>query len=135
MSTEPVYLRLKQTDVITVVFDTEHDVRYFRLDAVRAHSRSYSTRITELEHAGERNERDLPPDKDHGLLWRLDSFWRFEQRDGGVYVECEAISLTRNIPLGVGALVGPFVESIPRASLELTLRETRDVLTPKVQTH
>jgi hypothetical protein len=81
-----VYLRLKQKDVITVVLDTEHDVRYTRLDAARAYSRSYSTRITELEHAGEQNERALPPDKDHGFLWRLDSFWRFEQREGGVYV-------------------------------------------------
>ncbi len=130
-----VYLRLKQKNVITVVFDTEHDVRYTRLDAARAYSRSYSTRITELEHAGEPNERALPPGKDHGFLWRLDSFWRFEQREGGVYVQCEAISLTRDIPLGMGPLVGPFLETIPKASLELTLRATRDAVTPKIQTH
>jgi hypothetical protein len=130
-----VYLRLKQTDVITVVFDTEYDVRYTSLDAMHTYSRSYSTRITELEHVGEQNERALPPDKDHGFLWRLDSFWRFEERGGGVYVQCEAISLTRDIPLGLGALVGPFVESIPKASLGLTLRETRDALTPKIQSH
>jgi hypothetical protein len=130
-----VYLRLKQKDVITVVFDTEHDVRYTRLDATHAYSRSYSTRITEIEHAGEQNERALPAGKDHGFLWRLDSFWRFEQRDGGVYVQCEAISLTRDVPLGMGALIGPFLESIPKASLELTLRQTRDALTPRLQPH
>jgi hypothetical protein len=130
-----VYLRLKQKSVITVVFDTEHDVRYTRLDAAHAYSRSYSTRITELEHAGEPNERALPPGKDHGFLWRLDSFWRFEQRESGVYVQCEAISLTRDIPLGLGPLVGPFLETIPKASLELTLRATRDALTTKMQTH
>jgi len=129
------YLRLKQKDVITVVLDTEHDVRYTRLDAARAYSRSYSTRITELEHAGEPNERALPPEKDHGFLWRLDSFWRFAEGNGGVYVQCEAISLTRDIPLGLGPLVGPFLESIPKASLELTLRETRDALALKIGTH
>jgi len=130
-----VYLRLKQKDIITVVFDTEHDVRYTRLDAARAYSRSYSTRIVEIEHAGEQDERGLPPGKDHGFLWHLDSFWRFEQRGGGVFVQCEVISLTRGIPLGMGPLVGPFLESIPKASLELTLRETRDALAPKVQSH
>ena len=130
-----VYLRLRQKDVITVVLDTEHDVRYTRLDDNRAYSRSFSTRIAELEHAGEPNERALAPEKDHGFLWRLDSFWRFEQRGGGVYVQCEAISLTRDIPLGLGPLVGPFLESIPKASLELTLRETRDALASKIGTH
>ena len=130
-----VYLRLRQKDVITVVLDTEHDVRYTRLDANRAYSRSFSTRIAELEHAGEPNERTLSPGKDHGFLWRLDSFWRFAERYGGVYVQCEAISLTRDIPLGLGPLVGPFLESIPKASLELTLRETRDALASKIGTH
>ena len=130
-----VYLRLRQKDVITVVLDTEHDVLYTRLDAARAYSRSFSTRITELEHAGEPNELALPPEKDHGFLWRLDSFWHFAERDEGVYVQCEAISLTRDIPLGLGPLVGPFLESIPKASLELTLRETRDALALKIGTH
>jgi hypothetical protein len=130
-----VYLRLRQKDVITVVLDTEHDVRYTRLDVARAYSRSFSTRITELEHAGEPSERALSPGKDHGFLWRLDSFWRFAERDGGVYVQCEVISLTRDIPLGLGPLVGPFLESIPKASLELTLRETRDALISKINSH
>jgi hypothetical protein len=126
-----VYLRLKQTDVITVVFDTEHDVRYTRADKTHADSRSFSTRIAEIEHAGQANEHALPPGKDHGLLWRIDSFWRFAQRDGGVYVQCEAISLTRDIPLGLGPLVGPFLESIPKQSLEFTLRATRDAFISK----
>jgi hypothetical protein len=126
-----VYLRIKQTDLVTVILDTEHDVHYTHLDAARAYSCSYSTRIAELEHAGEQNERALPPGKDHGFLWRIDSFWRFEQRGGGVYVECEAISLTRDVPLGLGSLVGRFIESIPEESLQLTLRETRDAFSHK----
>jgi len=58
-------------------------------------------------------------------MWRLNSYWRFLQRDGGVYVQLEAISLTRDIPAGLGWLVKPFVTSIPRESIEFTLSRTR----------
>jgi len=130
-----VYLRLRQTDIITVVFDTEHDVRYTRVDETHAYSCSFSTRVSEIEHPGEPNERALAPGKDHGFLWRIDSFWRFEQRDGGVYVQCEAISLTRDVPLGLGPLVGPFLESIPKESLEFSLRATRDAVVSRAPVH
>ena len=62
---------------------------------------------------------------DGGYLWRLNSYWRFIARDGGVYVECESITLTRGIPTGFGWLVRPFVTSIPRESLAFTLETTR----------
>jgi hypothetical protein len=130
-----VYLRLKQTDVVTFVFDTEHEVHYARLDATHAYSRSYSTQVTEIEHAGEPNERALGAGQDHGLLWRIDSFWRFEQSDGGVYVQCEAISLSRDVPFGLGGLVGPFLETIPKESLEFTLRATRDAAMTRTKVH
>jgi hypothetical protein len=117
--------RLTQTRIVTVVLDTDFDVHYKRLDGARVQSRSYSTRIVEIEHPGEPDERALPPGNDHGFLWRLNSYWRFSEADRGVYVQCEAISLTRDIPTGLNWLIGPFIESIPRASLEFTLRSTR----------
>ena len=120
-----VYLRLKKKKVVTAILDTEYDVRYFPLDATRCHSRAYSTRIREVENAGKSDERLSPPGNDHGFLWRLYSYWRFQERDGGVYVECEAVSLTRGIPTGLGWLVEPIIKSLPRESLENTLRETR----------
>ena len=46
------------------------------------------------------------------------------QADDGVYVQCEAISLTRDIPTGLGWLVRPFIENIPRESLGFTMRAT-----------
>ena len=70
-------------------------------------------------------ERALPPGDDHGFLWRLNSYWRFAETREGVYVQCEAVSLTRDIPTGLGWLVGPFVESIPKESLSFTLQSTR----------
>jgi hypothetical protein len=120
-----IHLRLKQKKIITVVFDTEHEVHYMHLDANRAHSRSYSSRIVEVQHPGETRERPLPAGKDRGFLWRLNSYWRFVETNSGVYVQCEAISLTRDIPAGLHWLIGPLIESIPRESLDFTLRSTR----------
>ncbi len=70
----------------------------------------------------------MPVGRDGGFLWRINSYWRFDERDGGVYVQCESVSLSRGIPLGFGWLVGPFVTSIPRESLTFTLETTRKVL-------
>jgi hypothetical protein len=121
-----VYLRLRKKKVITVTLNTEHDVRYQPIDATRYRSRSYSTRIAEVANAGSPGERELPVGEDHGFLWRLDSYWRFEERDGGVYVECEAVSLTRDIPAGLGWLIAPVIRDLPRESLIATLTSTRN---------
>ena len=123
-----IYLRLKQVHIVTVVLDTEYDVLYSLLDATHAESRSLSTRIEEVENAGDPQERDLPVGDDHGFLWRLNSYWRFYQADGGVYLQCNAISLTRDVPTGLGWLVRPFTENVPRESLNFTLEATRNAL-------
>jgi hypothetical protein len=52
----------------------------------------------------------------------------FDGRAEGTYEQCESISLTRGIPFGLGWIVGPFVNSIPRETLELTLGGIRDGL-------
>jgi len=121
-----VFLRLKQVHVVTVVLDTEYDVHYMLLDQNHAFSRSYSTRVAEVERAGEPQEREMPVGDDHGFLWRLYSYWRFYQSKNGVYIECNAISLTRSVPIGLGWLVRPFIESIPKDSLVFTLEATRE---------
>lgn len=123
-----VFLRLKKKKVLTVVLNTEHAVHYERLDETSWQSRSYSTRIAEVENAGKSSERELPVGQGHGFLWRLDSFWRFQERDGGVYVECEAISLTRDVPTGLGWLIDPIVRELPRESLIHTLQATHNAL-------
>jgi hypothetical protein len=121
-------LRLRETKIVTVVLDTDYDVHYVRMDSKRAYSRSYSTRVAEVESAGQPGEHEKPTGNDSGFLWRLNSYWRFCERDGGVYVQLEAVSLTRDIPEGVGWLIRPFVTSIPRESLEFTLERTRAAL-------
>ena len=126
-----VFLRLKQTHVITVVLDTEYEIQYTSLDNFHDASQSHSTRISEVENAGSPHERIIAPGADHGFLWRLYSYWRFYQADGGVYIQCNAISLTRDIPTGLGWLIGPFIQKIPQESLRFTLAATRQALLQK----
>ncbi len=120
-----VYMRLLKKQVVTVVLNTTHEVQYVPLDSRRWYSRSHSSRIAEVENAGKPSERELPPGQDHGFLWRLDSYWRFAERDGGVYIECQAVSLTRDVPTGLGWLINPIIRTLPRQSLENTLRSAQ----------
>lgn len=119
-----VLMRVKQKHVITVVLDTTYDINFGRLDVQHGYSLSRSTRIAEIDSAGTDHEHALPPDKEHGFLWRLNTYWSYEERDGGLYMQIETVSLTRSIPTGLGWVIGPFVESVPRESLEFTLRST-----------
>jgi len=123
-----VFLRFRRHKVITVVLNTEHDVRYFTDSDTREHSRSTSIRIAEVENAGKANERQKAPGEDGGYLWRMETWWRMEERDGGVYVQSEVVSLTRDIPAGLGWLIGPFVNSIPKETLTFTLEATRNAV-------
>ncbi len=123
-----VMMRVRQHHVITVVMDTTYDVTFARLDAQHGYSISRSTQISEIDSPGTAKERALDPGDNHGFLWRLNTYWSYEERDGGLYMQIESISLTRAIPTGLGWAIGPFVESVPRESLEFTLRSTCDAL-------
>jgi hypothetical protein len=123
-----VTMRVKQKHVLTVVMDTAYDVTFAPPNHSRGWSTSQSTAITEIENAGTANERALGPKEEHGFLWRLNTYWTYEERDGGLYLQLESVSLTRAIPAGLGWVARPFVESVPRESLEFTLRKTCEAL-------
>ena len=123
-----VLMRVRQKHVLTVVMDTAYGVTSGRLDATHGYSISRSTRIAEIDSPGEPNERALGAGEEHGYLWRLNTYWSYEERDGGLYMQIESVSLTRSIPTGLGWLIGPFVKSVPRESLEFTLRATCDAV-------
>jgi hypothetical protein len=123
-----VLLRFYKKKIVTTVMDTEHEVHYESVDSTRAWSRSHTTRIQEVENAGQRDERLEPQGHDRGFLWRMNSYWRFEEKDGGTYVESQSVSLTRDIPNGLGWLIGPYVTSVPRDSLTFTLATTRSAV-------
>jgi len=124
-----IFLRVAMTNVITVVVNSEHEARFRRPAPDRAEAWIHSTRIAQVEDPGSAKERELPVGRDGGYLWRLNTYWRILARDGGVYIQCESVSLTRGIPTGLGWLISPFVTSIPKESLAFTLETTRMRLT------
>ncbi|MDR3674956.1 MAG: hypothetical protein P4N24_05670 [Acidobacteriota bacterium] len=128
-----IFYRLRKKKVITVTLNTNHDVVYYPMDATHCRSRSVATRIAEVADADQPGEREKPIGKDSGFLWRMNSYWRFEEKDRGVYVEVESISLTRDIPTGLGWMIRPFVTSIPRESLVMTLGSTRSGVEANIQ--
>jgi len=127
-----VELRLYKKKVVTTVLDTEHEVHYTLLDSTHASSFSRTTRIQEVDNLGEKDEHLEPAGHDRGFLWRMNTYWTFEQRDGGTYVECQSVSLTRDIPDGLGWLIGPYVTSVPRESLTFTLATTRSAVLQRI---
>jgi hypothetical protein len=130
-----VNLRFYKKKVITTVIDTDHQVHYHLVDPTHAWSRSHTTRIQEVENSGEATERLEPQGHDRGFLWSMDTYWRFQEKDGGTYVECQSLSLTRDIPTGLGWAVGPFVTSVPRESLTFTLVTVRSAELRQIASH
>jgi putative flippase GtrA len=124
-----VFMRLRRDNIITVNYNTEHAVEYRLLGPQRASSRSVATRIAEIEDAGTPREREKPIGNDHGFLWRLNAYWRYEKVDGGVIIECESVSLSRDVPALLRVFVNRTVEGIARESLERTLVRLRAELT------
>ena len=86
-------MRVRQKHVITVVMDTVYDITFGRLDAQHGCSTSRSTRISEIGSPGSPDERALAPNEEHGFLWRLNTYWSYEERDGGLYMQIESVSL------------------------------------------
>jgi len=127
-----VFLRFRRRKVITVVLNTEHDIQYFRDGPERAHSRSSAVRIAEVENAGTKDEREKPAGEDGGFLWGMETWWRMEERDSGVYVQSEVVSLTRNIPVLLKWVIEPFVTSVPKETLSATLVATRKAVQGRI---
>jgi hypothetical protein len=112
-------MRVRQRHVITVLMDSAYNITSGRLDPRHGYSISQSISISELDP---RTNRALTPGEEHGFLWRLNTYWSYEERDGGLYLQIESVSLSRSIPTGLGWAIRPYVESIPRESLDFTLR-------------
>jgi hypothetical protein len=109
------WMRMRERYGVTVVLDTSYDIIFGRLDAKRGYSISRSTRISE----------------EHDFLWRLNTYWSYAETEGGLYMQIETVSLSRAIPRGLGWAIRPYVDSIPRESIEFTLRSVRNALLPE----
>lgn len=116
-----ILMRVRHRQVLTVVLDTAYEVSFGALDGQHGFSASRSTRIAEIANAGTSEERALTAAEDHGFLWRQNTYWSWEEREGGLEVQIESVSLSRNIPYGLAWAVGPYLARVPRASLTFTL--------------
>jgi len=119
------YLRFHKKHILSVTVDTWHEAWYRKISDTRYVSRSRITRAQEVENEGQKDEKLLPEGDDRGFLWRMNTYWKFEEKDNGTYVQCESITLTRSIPLVLKPIIEPFVTSVPRESLMGVLTHTR----------
>ena len=111
-----VYLKMSRQALVTVTYDTEHVVTFERLSATSAASRSVATRIEEMGG------------RDRGFLWRLNSYWRYEQEADGVRIEAESLSLSRPVPLLLKPAASPIINRVGRESMARTLDAMRRFL-------
>ena len=128
-NTSKTYVQFYSKSIVTVALNANFTVDFTQVTPAQAETRSHSTRVAELDHAGGPDERELPVGKDHGYLWRLDSYWRLEEADGGVYIQVESVALSRGIPLVVAWFVDPLVHRISRAFMSNLVAATRKAVT------
>jgi len=126
------YWRLERKQgPLTVVLDVEEQVQYHEIAPSKWIGRAYANNISEVENPGKPNEKKLPPDDGSGFLWRLYGYWSLEATKGGVLAECRTLSLSRSIPAAVAWAIKPFVNTLPRESLTMTLQATRSAASMK----
>jgi hypothetical protein len=128
-----VYFQFFNHSIVTVILNANFDVRDTRFGSGRFQTVTRSTRIAEVENADSPNEHEKTVGNDHGYMWRLYTYWRIEEKDGGVYVQNESVSLTRTVPALLAFIVNPLVKSIPRNVLIHLLTDTRNAV-EKTQT-
>jgi hypothetical protein len=127
------FMRLYQKRFTTAVFNTEYVAHWGVVDPKKVYSYSMSTKIAEVKDSDHPEGEEWPVGQGRGYLWRLNTYWRFEEKDGGVYLQCEALSLTRDIPFGLGWLLRPLVTKIPKQSLDQALGQTRRVVLERIK--
>ncbi len=124
-----VSAQLYMKKVLTAVLDTEYDAEFITIDNRRVYVPSRTRRILEVDGHDTPEETRRPEGNDRGFLWRFNNYCSFEEREEGTYMQCESVSLSRGLPFLVGALVKPFVTSIPRETMTFTLTAAREHLT------
>jgi hypothetical protein len=128
-----VFLRLLKKQLwVTVVLNSEYHVHFSQPDPRHMLVVSRSTRIGEMVDPDRSLTDEEPSGRDSGFLWRLNSYWRFDEADGGVYAECRAISLSRDLPPGLGWMIKGFVSKFPKESMQNTLRGTKAAVESRI---
>jgi hypothetical protein len=130
--TDRFFLRFANKSVVAkTALDSEGEASYFQVDEHRLYAYSNTTSIREIDKFGTPEEHKLPEDEGTGLIWRLSSITRLEERDGGVYAELEAYALSRDIPAAFRLFVSPIVRRVSRDSLAVSLHQTKVAIDAK----
>jgi len=116
---------VKSKFFLSDVLDIDNEIHYVIVDAKRVYSRSVSNHVVEISDAGKPHEHTLPEGHDRGLMWRINGYWSFEEADGGVYVTCRSVTLTRDIPFVMAKLLSPILHELPVEALRTSLEQTR----------
>ncbi len=111
--------------------NSEYEASYFHIDERRVYAVSRSTHIQEIAEYGATGEHTLPEDQGTGLIWRLYTVVRLEERDGGVYMEVEAIALSRDVPGAIRLMAEPIVRRVSRDSLTTALKQMESAVRAK----
>jgi hypothetical protein len=123
-----VALRFHVKKIITVTMDTDNEAEFFHPAPDRAHSRIRSMRVSEVIDAGTPQEKTKAKGEENGFMWNLNTYWRFLERDGGTFIQCESITLTRDVPFALAWIIRPIVTQMPKESLTFTLAKARAAL-------
>jgi hypothetical protein len=118
-------LLMNKAMFLKVALENECETTYAQAGPNRWYSLASTIRVQEIEDYGEPTERKLPTGEGSGYIWRLHSITRYEERDGGVYIEVEAMALSREIPMAVRWVVDPIVRRISKGSLVTSLKQTQ----------
>jgi hypothetical protein len=118
----------RKQQFVPAVFDVQQDAHYKEVAPGKWICRAYANDIREVQDAGTAKEKDYPLGEGLGLLWRMNAFWSVEASGNGVLAECRTISLSRSIPSGMGWMIKPFIQNVPRESLTSTLQNTRKTI-------
>lgn len=120
------YWRLEEKkQAIQSAFDVRQEAHYQQINADEWICKAYAKDIKAVEDPDSDHERIRSAGEGMGLLWRLYAYWDLKAVSGGVLAECRTVSLSRGLPGGIGWLIRPFVQSIPKESMDSTLRNTR----------
>ena len=121
-----IYFQLYKKSVVSVVLNANFDADTRLISKTRGETWSDSTRVAEVRNPGEPDEHELPVGQDHGYLWRLNSYWRIEEKDGGVYLQVESAALTRTVPAIFGWIVHNLSRSVVTNLLNSTVKAVND---------
>jgi hypothetical protein len=121
-------LLLNKELVPSTALEGEYEACYHQLDDRRWYSIAYTTRVQEIRNYGQPGVQEFPFDQGSGYIWRIYSLARFEERDGGVYLEVEVIVLSRNIPGAILWMINPILRRVSKNAMMTSLRQMEEAV-------